>query len=354
MRLRSGSGLAPAVRGSPPATREPTWLRRSLYRLAVSPGSRALRGLPAHSGRVDSAAARPRRAPTPGGWPPRRASRSRTTRRTQTSASRATGVRAEVLPVLRELNPGAEREHRRDAGRADRGGRAPRPGGARGARSGGRGSRGRRDPGGRARRLGARPSPPGAAGACRARRWPARAARAPARRADHAARRPSRGGRGRPRGRRTGDLRARADPLRGRLRDRRGARACRPPNPRQLPLRAVGGAARRSSAGPSIPTGPDLATLDADALGERAGRPRVARRATGCGRSGMSGTKSPAGPVRRSRRPPVAPSQPAGGDRRRPRGLGCGRRGVRGLPARARGPRGRGAHGPCPRLAFAR
>ena len=38
--------------------------------------------------------------------------------------------------------------------------------------------------------------------------------------------------------------------------------------PGQLPLRALGGAARSSARARSSPTGPDLATLDAEALGD--------------------------------------------------------------------------------------
>jgi tRNA(Ile)-lysidine synthase len=79
-----------------------------VYRLAVSPGLRALRGLPAHSGRVirpllgiDRADAR--RLATEAGLP---FEDDETNADPRFARNR---VRAEVLPVLRELNPGTER-----------------------------------------------------------------------------------------------------------------------------------------------------------------------------------------------------------------------------------------------------
>jgi tRNA(Ile)-lysidine synthase len=79
-----------------------------LYRLAVSPGTRALRGLPAHSGRVVRPLLELERAETRGiataaGLP---FADDETNLELDFARNR---LRAEVLPVLRELNPGVER-----------------------------------------------------------------------------------------------------------------------------------------------------------------------------------------------------------------------------------------------------
>ena len=92
-----------------------------LYRLAVSPGTRALRGLPAHSGRVVRPLLELERAETR-----RLAAEARlpfADDETNLDLDFARNrVRAEVLPVLHELSHGGRAEHRRDAGRAGRGG----------------------------------------------------------------------------------------------------------------------------------------------------------------------------------------------------------------------------------------
>ncbi len=79
-----------------------------LYRLAVSPGTRALRGLPAHSGRVvrpllELERAETRRLAAEAGLP---FADDETNLDLDFARNR---VRAEVLPVLRELSPAAER-----------------------------------------------------------------------------------------------------------------------------------------------------------------------------------------------------------------------------------------------------
>ncbi len=307
-RPRSGCGLEPAVRGSPPATREPTWPRRCSIGSPYRPGcGRSVGSLPTQRrvirpllglDRADT-----RRLATEAGLP---FADDETNLDLRFARNR---VRAEVLPVLRELNPGAERniaetqaELIEEAQLLDRvvlealeaaGAGA----GAVAIRADALG------------RVGARPAPPGAAGARRARRRATRAARAPARRADHAARRPLRGGRGRPRARRAGDLRARADPLRGRLRDRRRARAGRP---RESPAAAASGDGRCSaevSGARSIPRAP---------IWRRSTPTRWARSwsCAGGGRATGSAARHgwhqvAPGPVHRSGRAPVAASQPA-------------------------------------------
>ncbi len=107
-----------------------------LYRLASSPGTRALLGLRAAERPGDPAAAaarargdaRARRAP-PG-------CRSSTTRPTPSRATPATGSAPRSCRVLREIEPGGRAQHRRDPRRARRGGRAARARRARGARRG--------------------------------------------------------------------------------------------------------------------------------------------------------------------------------------------------------------------------
>ena len=76
-----------------------------LYRLAVSPGRGALRGLPAQQrpGRPAAARARARRD-APAGRP-RRGCRSPTTRRTSTRASRATGSAPRSCPCCASSTP---------------------------------------------------------------------------------------------------------------------------------------------------------------------------------------------------------------------------------------------------------
>ena len=163
-----------------------------LYRLAVSPGARALRGLPAQQRPRGAAAAgaRARRDAPPRrrGRPAvrRRRDQPRARLRPQPSARRGAAGAARV-----EL--GGRAEHRRDPGRAGRGGPSAGAGRARGA--GGRRRRRRRggDPGRRPAGLGARSAPPGAAGARRARHRAGGAARTAARGRDHAAGRASRG-----------------------------------------------------------------------------------------------------------------------------------------------------------------
>ena len=142
-----------------------------LYRLAASPGSRALLGLAPRNGRVirpllGLERERVRELASIAGLP---FADDETNADPGFARNR---IRAEVLPVLRDLNPAAEREHRRDPRRARRGGGAARPRGARSARAGRRGRRRGRDRRRGARRLGARPAAAGAARAGRARRRP--------------------------------------------------------------------------------------------------------------------------------------------------------------------------------------
>ena len=103
-RLRERTGAAVIVTGH---TRTDV-AETALYRLAASPGSRALLGLSPRNGRVDPAAARARARADPraGRSPP--ACRSPTTKPTRTPTFARNRIRAEVLPVLRDVNPGAE------------------------------------------------------------------------------------------------------------------------------------------------------------------------------------------------------------------------------------------------------
>ena len=105
MRLRSGCGLAPAVTWIATGHTRTDLAETVVYRLAVSPGLRALRGLPAHSGRVIRPLlgldrADTRRLATEAGLP---FEDDETNADLRFARNR---VRAEVLPVLRELNPG--------------------------------------------------------------------------------------------------------------------------------------------------------------------------------------------------------------------------------------------------------
>ena len=79
-----------------------------LYRLAVSPGSRALLGLAPRNGRVVRPLLELERERVRALATAAEACRSPTTRPTRTRLSPATGSGAEVLPVLREVNPAAE------------------------------------------------------------------------------------------------------------------------------------------------------------------------------------------------------------------------------------------------------
>ena len=308
-----------------------------LYRLAVSPGARALRGLPA--------AQRPRRAAA--------ARRSSATRRARLATEAGlpfaddetnldpdfarNRIRAEVLPVLRELSPAAERNIAETQAELVEEARAARAGRARGAR--GRRRRRRRggDPGRRARRA---RSPRCAASRCA--RSPSAPPGAPV-----------------PLGRRRAAeiMRLAALPEGGEvelgggvraicehglirfvavLRGRRRTRAGRAADPGQLPVRALGGARRAPPGARSSPAGPDLATLDAEALGEEL-VVRTWREGDRMRPLGMDGTKTPPGPVHRPRRAPLAAASPARGDGGRPGRLGRRGRRLRGLPPRPAG-----------------
>ena len=218
-----------------------------LYRLAVSPGRGALRCLPPQQRPRGPPAARRSSARSRAASPPRRGCRSPTTRRTSTRRFARNRIRAEVAAGAARAQRRRGAEHRRDPGRADRGGPAARSGRARGARGRGRRRRRGRDPGRCAGGLRAGPPPPGAARAGRAGQPGARCRS---------------GGGGRPRscgwpripeggevdlgGGRARDLRARADPLRDRVGGRRGPGAGRAAGPGQLPVRALGGPRRAS------------------------------------------------------------------------------------------------------------
>ena len=146
-RLRDRTGAAVIATGH---TRTDV-AETALYRLAASPGSRALLGLAPRSGRVvrpllGLERERIRELALAAGLP----FADDETNADPTFARNR--IRAEVLPVLRDVNPAAEPQHRRDPGRARRGGGAARAGRARGARRGRRRRRRGRDPGRRARR----------------------------------------------------------------------------------------------------------------------------------------------------------------------------------------------------------
>ncbi len=120
----------------------------------------------------------------------------------------------------------------------------------------------------------------------------------------------------------------------------------------RLPGRArIGGWEVRAEIhpGPVEPAGPDLATLDARALGRPAPGPHLAR-----GRSHAPARddrdEDARRPLHRPRRAALAAPRAAGRHRRRRRRLGGGRRGLGGFPARARGRRGRGAERPGARV----
>ena len=174
-------------------------------------------------------------------------------------------IRAEVLPVLRELNPAAERNVAETRGRARRGGGAARARRARGPRPGRRRRRRRGDPGRGARPTG---SPACAAWRCarspsapRAGRW--RWAACAPRRSSAWPREPEGG---------TVDLGGGLVAIceSGLIRFRAAAVDAAPaPAALNLPGRVrVGGWEVRAELhpGPVTPAGPDLATLDAAAL----------------------------------------------------------------------------------------
>src|SRR5439155_4833634 len=244
--------------------------------------------------------------------------------------------------------PGGRAEHRRDPGRAGRGGASPGAGRARGTR-GGRGQRRRcGDPGRRAGGLGARLTPPRAAGARRARHRSRRPARTAARGRDRPPRGPSRGWRGRPRPRRAGHLRARADPLRGLLGGRRRTEAGLAKGPRELPLRALGGS-RGGPAGPGGAGGPGPGDARRRRARRRAARAHMERgRPHAAARHGWH--QEPPGPVHRPRGAPLVATSPARGDGGRSRRLGRRRGRLGGLPPGPPGPRDRRPNGVRPGL----
>ena len=111
------------------------------------------------------------------------------------------------------------------------------------------------------------------------------------------------------------DLRAGACPLRDRDGGRRRAGGGSASSARGAAASGSWEVRAELRAGPLAPAGPDLATLDAGGARRRAGRSAPGARATGCGRSGSDGSKSPAGPLHRPRRPALAASRASGGDR---------------------------------------
>ena len=130
----SGCGRAPAATWIATGHTRTDLAETVLYRLAASPGARALRGL--------RAAQRPR-GPAAAGARARRDAAPRRRAPSLPFADDETNldldfarnrIRAEVLPVLRELSPAGRAQHRRDPGRAGRGGPAAGAGRARGAR----------------------------------------------------------------------------------------------------------------------------------------------------------------------------------------------------------------------------
>ncbi len=279
-----------------------------LYRLAVSPGARGA-ARPAAAQRPSGAPAaglRSRRARASWRSPP--ACRSPTTSRTTTCGFARNRIRAEVLPVLRELSPAAERniaetraELAEEATLLERvvlealdelgPRRAPSSIGAEAlARAASPALRRLCAPS--ARRAGGRAA--GGAGPG-------------ARRRDHARRRLARGRRGRPRRRPARRLRERDDPLRHVLRGRGGARSR---SALRLPGRARLGrweVRAELHPGPGRAAGPGPG--DARRRRARAGRSRCApgARATACARSAWrarrrSRTSSPTAGCRARRR----------------------------------------------------
>ena len=272
-RQRAGGGARGALRGRPgaDAVRGAAWIATGhtrtdlaetfIYRLATSPGRRALLGMPARRGAVirpllalgrDDA----RRLATEAGLPFRddpsnldpRFARAR--------------IRHEVLPVLRELNPAAEdsiaatRAELAEEGEAARGARS------RGPRGGGHRHRRHRDPGRCARRASPGGAPARAAHLRRACRGRAVAYAATPPRGSAAGRLPG-GRRGRSRRRSAGGLRGRRDQVRGPAPE--PGRQCFP-----FPAAAASAAGRCGEAGGGegdAGLGPEVATLDAAALG---------------------------------------------------------------------------------------
>ena len=261
-----------------------------LYRLASSPGARALLGLPARRGRLvrpllgltreqlrslAEAAGLPF-ADDPSNADPRFA-RSR--------------LRTEVLPVLREINPAAEENiaatraelaEDSEALESLAAGLLEQAGAARGATA---------RPGERARGRSRGAAPPGAARPGRAGRGPPGRPRARRGGGDLAAGEP-------PRGRRAGARRRTERGLRGRLRAlqrRRGggarAGAGRSRGPRRGPLRALAGAGRAApAAGPSHRARRSRpSTPPCSATGSRSA---PGARATGCARSGCRAARA--------------------------------------------------------------
>ena len=283
-----------------------------LYRLAASPGRRALLGLPPgrarSSGRCSrsraSRRARSRRRP---------GCRSPTTRPTTTRASPATGSAPRCCRCCAELSPAAERniaetraELAEEAELLERVVAEALEAGAAPARR----HRDRRRTRSRAGEPGAAPAR--AAGAGRARRGPPGPAGPRARGRDRAARGRAGGRRGRARRRPAGGLRGGLD------------RASRPPEPDAAPApEAValpvpgscrfGGWEVRAELRPAPvePAGPELATLDAAALGTGRSRSAPGARATGSARSG-SAAEDAAGPVHRPAGPALAARRAAG------------------------------------------
>ena len=340
-RLRDRTGAAVIVTGH---TRTDV-AETALYRLAASPGSRALLGLRAALGPRRPAAARARaRAGARAGDRRRAAVRRRRDQRRPDLRPQPDPRRGAAGAARRQ--PRRRAEHRRDPRRARRGGGAAGAGRARGARRGRRRRRRRRDP--------ARPRSPTGSRACAG----SPCARSPS--APPAARSPL--GRGRaaeierlaaqPEG---GTVELGSRPASASASRARSASAPPPLDAAPAPGAGRARASRASCAsasgrfapsfipGPVEPAGPDLATLDAEALAG-AIEVRTWRHGDRIRPLGMSGTKTLQDLFTDRGVPRSQRGTRAGRHRRRRGRLGRRGRGLRALQAASAGGTGRGAH----------
>ena len=339
-RLRDRTGAAVIVTGH---TRTDV-AETTLYRLAASPGSRALLGLAPRSGRVvrpllGLGRERIRELAIAAGLP---FADDETNDEPLYARNR---IRAEVLPVLRDVNSGAEPNIAETRAELAEEAAAARAGRARGARGRRRRRRRGRDLRRGARRLGAGPAAARPAGARRARRRAPGAARARARGRDRAARRAA------PRAARSSSAAA-WSPIceSGFVRFRAAADDAAPvPEavalgaPRAGPGRRLGGP-RRASPRPGRAGGPRRSPRSTPRALAGALEVRTWREGDRIRPLGMQGTKTLQDlftdrGVPRSLRHSIPVR-----DRRRRGRLGRRRRRLRGLPARAGHRSRRGAH----------